>query len=1463
MITIAADEATQLAIVTPPRTVAAGQASPNLRVERRDSYGNPTFLDDVGATGSMTVTLGTSGGGKFDVNQGGPFDGTVATVTIPLSNAIADFYYKDGVAGTATITVSAGGVTSANQVIAVGSGQATQLAIVTPPRTALTGQASPKLTVERRDAFGNATVLDDGGATGSLTVTLGTSGSGEFDLNAGGAFDGTIGTVTIALGNAKADFFYRDSAPGTATITVTSGVLTSATQTMTIEAGAATQLAITTPQRTVTAGVASAVLTVERRDAYGNATVRDDAGATGSLTVTLTTSGGGDFDLSAGGSFDGTVATVTIATDNATADFYYKDEAAGTATITVSSGVLSSANQVITIAADEATQLAITIEPGNAIAGSALGVQPVVELRDIFGNTRSDDSSSTVTASVATGSGTLIGTATVTVSGGVATFTNLRLDKAENHVLEFSTDAGGFVATSTTFIVTPGPATQLVITTEPDNAAVGSAFGTQPVLELRDAFNQVITNEDGATVTAFVATGSGTLAGTATVTVSAGVATFTNLRIDKAEAHALGFSTDVGTFTVTSSTFQVAAGSATQLVFATPPRTTQAGQPTSPAIGIERQDQYGNPTELTAGGSSGSMTVTLATSSGASGGFDTVATGSFALTSVEIATGTSAVGLFYKDTLVGAPLITVSASGVAGAVQIVAIEAGSVAALDMLGPATATAGIPIATTVRAVDQYNNVATSFGGLKLLTFSGAERSANSDDPTVTDADEITCRFEEAVKAKFSSGLANSAVDADQLRVVLTASGTQTLSVSEVGAGASSGATLTVTVQSAASATHLVVMEPSADPATAGEELTVKLQALDAFGNLATGFAGTNTITFAGASAAPDGAEPKAKDNAGSGISFGNATSIVFVAGKATGVPLILKAAEIASLTAEATGAGLSAGAPLELEVEPVATATALEFASQPAQVGVNDPAEPIVVRLTDTHGNTVYSSGVAARLRLDGAEGLSGTLSKATSEDGNVTFDDLTFSQPGSDLRLIALGDLDGTTDFETSVKSNGFDVLLLARDRDPVSVSLVAPGGDTLAPKAIAVGDVDCDGVSELAISVDINGGGGAVLYNPRVAIQKNIQTPLIPDPGTVVSAVTVEIAALPGDVSTEVAHARATIRIDHTRVSDLELTLADPEATIAPPILVSGADSDGDHFVYTTFDDAAATSIQDATAAEAPFSDSYRPNEALSAFVGVSAMGPWTLTVEDKVQGYDTATGTLHLWALEIDSLEGPFKEQQAGTAARGIAISDLDQDGDGDLVIANSGDGTVSILTYDSDAYSEVRTFNVGPEPVSVAVGDFKKDGNSGGYPDIAVATSGTDAISLIFGPVLSATSAQTVQLPTDSRPTAVAIADTNNDGKLDIVGTNKWKADVTATDTLAVLFGDGTGSFGATAPGAGQAASADFVGDTPVALALGDLNLDGLIDVVVANERDASISILKRMFQRIARSAYEDNLL
>lgn len=83
-------------------------------------------------------------------------------------------------------------------------------------------------------------------------------------------------------------------------------------------------------------------------------------------------------------------------------------------------------------------------------------------------------------------------------------------------------------------------------------------------------------------------------------------------------------------------------------------------------------------------------------------------------------------------------------------------------------------------------------------------------------------------------------------------------------------------------------------------------------------------------------------------------------------------------------------------------------------------------------------------------------------------------------------------------------------------------------------------------------------------------------------------------------------------------------------------------------------------------------------------------------------------------------------------------------------------------------------------------------------------------------------------------SRPTGVATADFNHDGKQDIAVTNS------NDNTVMILLGDGSGGFAA-APG-----SPITVGNFPYAVLAKDFDNDGKMDLAVVNAGAGNVTIL-----------------
>jgi hypothetical protein len=188
------------------------------------------------------------------------------------------------------------------------------------------------------------------------------------------------------------------------------------------------------------------------------------------------------------------------------------------------------------------------------------------------------------------------------------------------------------------------------------------------------------------------------------------------------------------------------------------------------------------------------------------------------------------------------------------------------------------------------------------------------------------------------------------------------------------------------------------------------------------------------------------------------------------------------------------------------------------------------------------------------------------------------------------------------------------------------------------------------------------------------------------------------------------------------------------------------------------------------------------------------------------------------------------------GSSPSGVALGDFDQDGQLDFAVSNQVLlGTVSVFFGRGSSFQPGGVFATGGEfCVALASGDFNGDGK----PDLAVANTCINGECRNGSVTIElnqgdGTFAATATYDTGVSPEAIAAGDLNNDGKIDLVVTNG------STNSISILLGNDNGTF---TPGMAVKLHNRV---EPSGITLADMDGDGALDLVVAENVTSQVAI------------------
>jgi hypothetical protein len=475
-------------------------------------------------------------------------------------------------------------------------------------------------------------------------------------------------------------------------------------------------------------------------------------------------------------------------------------------------------------------------------------------------------------------------------------------------------------------------------------------------------------------------------------------------------------------------------------------------------------------------------------------------------------------------------------------------------------------------------------------------------------------------------------------------------------------------------------------------------------------------------------------------------------------------------------------------------------------------------------------------------ISGAAPNSGTVSILLG-NGDGTFQTVQSYAVGWYPKSVAVGDFNGDGHLDVVVANSGFYPSF------PGSISILLGNGDGtfqapqsyaagLDPSCVAVGDFNGDGYLDLAVS-----------NPPILAGAVGMVSILLGNgDGTFQAAQQSGTSAQNGPLTLAVADLNHDGHLDVVLVSwitGLTVLLGNGDGTFQPaqdyptgtgttqPSALAVGDFNGD-------------SNLDVAVAD------YLGNDNLSILLGNGngtfqapqsfALLPATSSAGSIAVGDFNGDSRLDLavagtWGVSVflSNGDGTFQAAQdygAGHYPFSVAVGDFNRDGIPDLAVSNissgSLQGTVNIFLAKGDG--TFRGARIYPSGSIMAVADFNGDG----VPDLATAGPYLDAGTILLG--AGDGTFQAAATFAAGGPLALAVGDFNGDGKPDIVTTNyiidldPRHGNLTLVESdVRVFLGNGDGTF--------REAHKYATGLGPIAVAVADLNGDGIPDLIVAN--------------------------
>ncbi len=253
-------------------------------------------------------------------------------------------------------------------------------------------------------------------------------------------------------------------------------------------------------------------------------------------------------------------------------------------------------------------------------------------------------------------------------------------------------------------------------------------------------------------------------------------------------------------------------------------------------------------------------------------------------------------------------------------------------------------------------------------------------------------------------------------------------------------------------------------------------------------------------------------------------------------------------------------------------------------------------------------------------------------------------------------------------------------------------------------------------------------------------------------------------------------------------------------------------------------------------------------NHAVGSYPSAVAVGHFNADTTLDLVVTNSSSSSVSVLLGNSNGTFQPAQEYSTGTGPNSLAVGDIDDDGDDD-VITSTQDGLSVLLCNGDGTFAPAQTLTAVANPLSVAVGDFNNDGNldlgvtsnlyHGPYPyydyygNLYYSGFYTGEAHVLLGNGSGDFSLQSTTAISSSFTFGSAVGYLDGDSNLDMVTAN---ADLNG---VSVLLGNGSGGF--------SSVTDRYTGSYLVSVTVGDVDGDGHPDIVTPNFDLDNVSVLR----------------